>query len=109
MAAYLVAFVTAHGLDWFSAYQANVPPIVRKHGGRYLAVPKSIPNAVEILEGMASAPGAIVLFSFPSMPAIKAFLADPSYAPYRNARIAATESTFFAFENDDGASQFLGQ
>ena len=109
MAAYLVAFVTAHGMDWFSAYQANVPPIVRKHGGRYLAVPKLIPNAVEIVEGSASAPGGIVLFSFPSMAAIRSFLDDPNYAPYRRARIAATESSFFAFENDDNAPQLLGQ
>ncbi len=109
MAAYLVAFVTTHDMDWFSEYQANVPAIVRKHGGRYLAVPKLIPNAVKIMEGTASVPGAIVLFSFPSMAAIKNFLADPNYAPYRNARIAATESNFFAFENDDDAPQLLGQ
>ena len=56
-------------------------------------VPKLIPNAVEIVEGTASAPGAIVLFSFPSMALIKTFLDDPDYAPYRNARIAATEAT----------------
>lgn len=109
MSAYLVAFVTAHTLDWFSDYGANVPPIVRRHGGRYLAVPKVMPNAVELVEGTGSAPGGIVLFSFPSMDAIKSFLEDPEYAPYRKARIAATESNFFAFENDDDAPQFVGQ
>jgi uncharacterized protein (DUF1330 family) len=109
MAAYLVAFVTAHEMEWLSAYQAHVPPIVRKHGGRYLALPKLIPNAVEIVEGTASAPDSVVLFWFPSMAAIKSFLSDPNYAPYRNARIQATESNFFAFENDDHAPQLLGQ
>ena len=73
MSAYLVAIVTTHTMDWLSEHWANVPAIVRRHGGRYLGVPKAIPNAVEIVEGTASAPGGIVLFSFPSMDAIKNF------------------------------------
>lgn len=109
MSAFLVAFVTAHDLDWFDEYRVKVPPIVRSHGGRFLAVPKVIPNAIEVVEGTALPPGGIVLFTFPSMDAVKAFLADPEYAPYRKARIAATESNFFAFENDDNAPQFIGQ
>lgn len=109
MSAYLVAFVTAHDLGWFASYQAVVPSIVRSHGGRFLAVPHIRPHAVETVEGTATPPDSIVLFSFPSVDAIKSFLNDPAYAPYRKARIESTESHFFAFENDENASQFVGQ
>jgi len=109
MSAYMVAFVTAHNLDWFAEYRVKVPPIVRSHGGNFLGVTKTIPNAVELVEGTAQVPQGMVIFTFPSMDAVKAFLADPEYAPYRKARIAATESNFFAFENDDDAPQFIGQ
>ena len=109
MSAFLVAFVTAQELDWVEEYRVNVPPIVRSHDGKFMAVSKLMPDAVEVVEGTESPPGGIVLFSFPSMDAIKSFLEDPEYAPYRKARIAATESDFFSFENDDEAPQFIGQ
>ena len=109
MPAYMVTLITAHNLDWVADYMAKVPPIVRTHGGKYLAVAKGIPNAVELVEGNSPVPHSIVIFTFPSMDAIKKFLQASEYAPYKNARIAATESNFFAFENDETASQLLWQ
>jgi uncharacterized protein (DUF1330 family) len=107
MSAYMVTFVTAtHSLDWVAAYLAHVPPIARRHGGEFLAVSKSVPNAVECVEGSAVPPHGIVVFRFPSMGDVKDFLGSADYAPYRAARIAATESNFFAFENDPDAPQF---
>ena len=107
MSAYLIAFVTAQDLNWLTEYLVRVPPIVQSYGGKYLAVSKGLPNAVEVLEGTAPAPQGIVVFTFTCMDAIKRFLGAPEYAPYKTARIAATESNFFAFENDDHAPQFL--
>jgi uncharacterized protein (DUF1330 family) len=109
MSAFLVTFVTAHNLDWVAEYLVKVPPIAHSHGGKFLAVAKGIPNAVELVEGTAPAPQGIAIITFPSMDAVKSFLGAPEYAPYKEARIAATESNFFAFENDDNAPQFLGQ
>ena len=109
MSAYLVTFITAHNLDWVAEYLANVPPIARSHGGKYLAVSKGVANAVELVEGTAPAPHGIAIFTFPSMDAVKSFLEAPEYAPYKTARIAATQSNFFAFENDENAPQFFGQ
>ena len=109
MSAHLIAFVTAQDLNWVAEYLVKVPPIVHSYDGKYLAVSKSLPNAVEVVEGTAPAPHGIVVFTFPSMDAVKRFLEAPEYAPYRKARIAATESNFFAFENDDHAPQFLHQ
>lgn len=109
MPAYLLAFVTPHKMDWVAEYQAHVPQIIRSHGGKYLALPKYRPNAVELVEGTAPAPGTVVVFTFPSMQAIKAFLDSPEYAPYKAARMAETDSTFYAFENDDDAPQLVEQ
>jgi len=107
MSAFMVAFITAHNLDWVAEYMENVPLIIRKYGGRYLAIAKGGSNAVEVVEGTASAPHSIVIFTFPSMDAIKSFVDGPEYAPYKKASMAATESNFFAFENDDNAPQFF--
>ena len=109
MPAYLIAIITAHNLDWFAAYQGNVPSIIHSYGGKYLALAKGIQNAIELVEGTAPAPDSIVIFTFPSMDAIKNFLNAPEYKRFREARMAATESTFFAFENDDNAPQLSGQ
>ncbi len=106
MSAYLVVSITAHNLNWLPEYLAHVPQIVRSHGGEYVAISKGIPGAVEVVEGTSSAPQGMVVFTFPSVNAVKSFLDSPEYAPYRKARNAATESNFFAFENDASAPQF---
>lgn len=106
MSAYLVTFVTAQNLDWVAEYLANVPAIVRCHGGTFLAVSKGVPHAIEVVEGTARAPQSIAIITFGTMDAVKGFLHAPEYAPYKNARNAATKSEFFAFENDDDAPQF---
>ena len=108
MAAYLVTFITAHNLEWVADYLANVPKIIHQFGGEYLALSRYAPNAVEIVEGSASAPDSIVIFKFASMAAIKSFVQSPEYAPYKKARSAGTESNFFAFENDEEAPQLRG-
>ncbi len=109
MPAYLIAFVTPHKMDWLADYQADVPRIIHSYGGKYLGLSKVVPNAVEVVEGGAPSPASVVIFTFPSMEAIKGFLNSPEYAPYKSARMAATESIFFAFENDGDAPQLGGQ
>ena len=109
MTAYLVTSITAHGLDWVADYLAHVPAIVQRHGGAYLAVSPGVPNAVERVEGTAPIPQAMAILSFPSAAAARTFLASPDYEPFKSARQAATDSSFFLFENDDGAPQFAGQ
>ena len=98
----------ALGDDLVPDYFTHVPALVRRHGGEYLAVPKGEPGAVELLEGDAPVPQTIVLISFPSIEASKAFLADPEYAPFKAARVRASDSTIFGFENDPTAPQFAG-
>ena len=109
MSAFLITSVTVKNLDWLAEYIVQVPPIVRSHGGKYLGVTKNAPNAVELVEGTMPPPDGYAIITFPSMDAVKAFLADPVYAPYKKARGEGTESNFWAFENNDDAPQFLGQ
>jgi len=104
MPAYMVSLVTAHEMDWVPEYLAKVPSIVRRHGGEFLAVAK--PGEIERLEGVAPTPQSIVVFKFPSMEAIRGFLDSPEYRPYKDARIAGTDTDFFAFEHDPDAPQF---
>ena len=104
MPAYMVSLVTAHDMSWVPEYLTGVPPIVRRHGGEFLAVAK--PGEIERLEGASPIPQSIVVFKFPSMDAIKGFLESAEYGPYKEARIAGTDTSFFAFEHDPDAPQF---
>jgi uncharacterized protein (DUF1330 family) len=93
VAAYLLVSIKAHNLSWLSDYQANVPAIVHKHGGEYSVVSESIKR----YEGNGPDPDGIVLFTFPSMAAIDAFISDADYEPYKAARLAGSSSDVFGF------------
>ena len=92
MPALMIVNLTFHSLDWAKDYLANVPDMVRAHGGEYVA--RS--SAVERIEGEGGLPDQVVILSFPSLDAIRTFMAQPEYAPYRDARIAATNSDILA-------------
>jgi uncharacterized protein (DUF1330 family) len=93
MAAYLFVTIKAHDLAWADAYQANVPGIMRTHGGAFVAVS----DRVTRYEGTGPDPDRAALMTFPSMEAVEAFVTDPDYAPYRAARLAASSGDAFAF------------
>jgi uncharacterized protein (DUF1330 family) len=97
MTAYFFGAMKTHDLGWMAGYQANVPAIMRRHGGEYVAVSKDVRRC----EGDGFDPDAIVLATFPSMEAIDAFLSDADYRPYRAARLAATSGEAFAFAARD--------
>jgi uncharacterized protein (DUF1330 family) len=94
LAAYLIVNLKFHNLDWTKDYLANVPALVRAHGGEYLARSKR----VEKYEGPGTTPDNLTILTFPSLDAIRSFLESPEYAPYREARVHATESELLAFE-----------
>lgn len=93
MAAYLFVAIKAHDLSWTEAYQIHVPAIMQRHGGDFVAVS----DHVKRYEGTGLDPDRAVLVAFPTMEAIEAFVADPDYAPYRAARIAASSGDAYAF------------
>lgn len=109
MTAFLIASMVVQNVGWLADYVATVPLIVRRHGGTYIGVSKSPPDAIELVEGVMSPPDVFAILAFPSADAAKAFLADPEYAACRAKRRAGTESNFWLFENNDEAPQFVGQ
>jgi uncharacterized protein (DUF1330 family) len=94
MAAYMIVRLKFGNLDWVKDYLTHVPAMVREFGGEYLV--RS--TAIAQIEGPGDLPDQVVILTFPSIVAIRAFMAHPAYAPYRDARIAATESDILAIE-----------
>jgi uncharacterized protein (DUF1330 family) len=93
MAAYLLVMIKVHDPSWVEDYVANVPAIVRKHGGEYFAVSDSLKR----YEGDGADPDQIALFTFPSIEAIDAFISDPEYSPYKAARIEGSFADILGF------------
>jgi len=99
MAAYLIAHVKVNDEAWMPDYAGNVHDIVHKHDGKYLSRSANITT----LEGDPSGATIIALIEFPTMDSLKAFVSDPEYAPYAEARIAGTQSNFEAIDSTDAA------
>jgi len=55
------------------------------------------------VEGEGFGASIIALLEFPSMAALNAFVADPEYRPYTDARIAGTTSFFESIDDTDAA------
>jgi NAD(P)H dehydrogenase (quinone) len=92
MTAYMTVVMTVTDTSWIGEYVRHVPPIMQKYGGK----PVTVSGPVEVLEG-ETIPSQIALFSFPSIEALKAFLADPDYLPWKQARQAGSTASIFAF------------
>jgi NAD(P)H dehydrogenase (quinone) len=92
MTAYMTVILTISDTSWIGEYVKHVPPIMEKHGGR----PVTVSGPVEVLEG-DSVPSQVAVFAFPSTEALKAFIDDPAYAPWKDARKAGSTASIFAF------------
>ena len=99
MPAYLIANVTVTDDAWLPNYAANVHDIVHKHGGKYL----SRSGNIATIEGEKTDATVIALLEFPSTEAVQAFVDDPAYAEYRQARRAGSISRFHVIDDTDVA------
>lgn len=100
MAAYMIVMLAlGEDSDWRTAYGRDVPSIIESYGGEYCM--RSGGREVVALEGVDNPPGRVALIRFPSLDAARAFIDAPEYRPYRDARMAAAETTILAFEADD--------
>ena len=93
MATYVIVNISIKDLPAYEAYKAGAPPLIRKHGGEYLARG----GAVEVLEG-GWQPARIALLKFPDLAAAKALLADPEYQPLKALRHSIAETDMVAVE-----------
>jgi len=82
---------------WVPGYAASVHDLVHKHGGKYLARSGN----VKTLEGKPLDTTMVALLEFPSVEALKAFAADPTYAPFAAARQRGSESRLHLIDNTD--------
>lgn len=99
MANFLVAQVKVNDDAWIPEYAANVHDIVHRHGGKYLTRSGNITT----LEGDESTASLVAIIEFPTADALHAFVSDPDYAPYAQARQAGTDSHFIAIDDTDVA------
>lgn len=96
MTAYMVVMLDTTAPDWIAEYRRNVPPLLDKAGGRYLAF-SSMPK---LLEGDGPLPETLVIIAFPSIQAAEDFLGSPEYQPYGEARRAGTRTTIYLVGDD---------
>jgi uncharacterized protein (DUF1330 family) len=97
MAVFLIADVTVTEDSWIPEYAEKVHDIVGKHGGRYL----SRSGNITTIEGDPLESTLIALLEFPSREALDAFVSDPEYAPYAEARQNGTISRFHVIDDTD--------
>lgn len=92
--AYMVVVVHLRETAWVADYIANVPGILRKFGGEYLAVSKTLTQ----FEGPKPAPDQVAIFTFPSVENMEAFVNCAEYAPYKQARLEQSSALIVGFE-----------
>lgn len=93
MPALLIADIDVRDPGAYAAYREANPAIVRKFGGRYLAVG----GEVRVLEG-DWAPRRTVVIEFPDMAALQSFYDSPEYAQVRGIRWRSADSRLVALE-----------
>ncbi|MFT3690671.1 DUF1330 domain-containing protein [Paenirhodobacter sp.] len=107
MTVYLIAEVKVTDDAWIPDYAAHVHDIAARHNGRYL----SRSGAIETLEGAPTDVTLIALVQFPSRTDALAFVNDPAYARFAQARQAGSVSHFRLIDDTDlaGAIPYLGK
>lgn len=96
MPAYLFVDLELHDPQAYEAYKQQVPALVARHGGVYLARG----GATEVIEGDWQ-PNRLVLFRFPDRAAIHRFMDDPDYAPLKALRQSVAHTRAIAFDGLD--------
>ena len=97
MPVYMIADIKVTDDKWVPAYAASVHKLVHRHGGKYLARSGNVTT----LEGKPLDTTLIALLEFPSAEAVKAFAADPNYAPFAAARQHGSESRLQLIDDTD--------
>ena len=96
MTAYMISLLNNRNTDWFKEYLVNVPPLLRKYGGDYVAFSTNVKK----LDGVVPAPQQVAIFTFPSVAAIEDFMSSDEYQPYSALRKANADAELFVFEGD---------
>ena len=99
MPVYLIADIKVTDDSWLPEYAVHVHEIVHRHGGKYLARSANLAT----IEGQELDTSVVAILEFPSMETLQAFVNDPDYAPYGEARRAGSVSRFHVIDDSDVA------
>jgi uncharacterized protein (DUF1330 family) len=87
---YVVANLVIEDADRYREYEKGFFGLLKRHGGSFV----TYDDAHDLLEGDASPEGRLVIFSFPSEPAARAWYDDPDYQALSEHRRAGTHLNF---------------
>lgn len=87
MRGYLIANIKVTDPEAFERYRAAVPPVIARHGGRYLVRGGAL-DRLENADGF----NRVVVLEFPSLAAARAFYHSADYAPLSKMRSDSTVS-----------------
>lgn len=93
MPAFLIVDIEIHDVPTFAEYGKQVPPLVAKHGGKYVARG----GKTEVMEGDWD-PKRLGIIQFPDMDSVRAFLNDPEYLPIKALRHKSSKTNAVAVE-----------
>jgi uncharacterized protein (DUF1330 family) len=93
MAVYLIVNVDVKDPSTYEQYKADVPALIRKHGGEYLVRG----GTFQVIEGNWQ-PSRLVLLRFPDKESALAFFNDPEYKPLKELRQRVTETDIVMVE-----------
>ena len=93
MPTYVVSMMTIHDPEVYRHYTDRTPPIVKKHGGKFLTRGEQI----TCVEGQQY-DGRLVLLEFPSKAHVEAWFADPDYEEAMTFRHAASTMNYLLLQ-----------
>lgn len=97
MPAYLIVKTRIRDAEKIKGYLAGAPPLVAKHGGRYLVRG----GEQEALEGTPDERRTVIL-EFPTMADARALFADPEYQEVRKIRLDIAEYDVLLVDGYEG-------
>ena len=93
MPAYVVSMMSIHDPETYKKYTALTPPIVKRHGGKFLTRGEKV-TTVEGKEYTAR----MVILEFPSEAHVRAWYSDPEYVEAMVWRHAASDARILVQE-----------
>ena len=95
MPAYVISMMSIHDPKTYKKYTDRTPPIVKRHGGKFLARG----GDVATIEG-ESYQDRLVILEFPSKQSVLDWMADPEYQDAMTFRHASSEARILLIEGD---------
>lgn len=100
MPAYVIAMMTVNDAEAYAKYTDRTPPIVKKHGGKFL----TRGEAFSCPEGQAY-DGRLVILEFPSKAHVDNWFNDPDYQEAMEFRHAASTMNYLLVQEGGGNTE----